>query len=558
MAKAKSLGFLTLLAGVALTASCDAEAVRRSRLMALRPVWTPSPAATALAPPARRALEPESPALAPTSPQRDPLVDLISQVEQRQALLKAQRDWNRLMDEYRARELESLQQTPEIVSRQSEPLLFEDLLRLNIQEDTRVSPDLQRLLLATRSDLPLTVNDQVLRYVNYFLGRGRTTLRESLRRAGSYRPMISRILAEEGVPQDLIYLVQAESGFRPQARSNKKATGMWQFVAGRGREYGLNQNRHVDERLDPEKATRAAARHLADLHAQFGSWYLAMAAYNCGPGGVQRAVERSGFADYWELSRRGVLPRETSNYVPIILAMALLAKNGTAFHLSDIVPENPIDYDTIETHSRIGLGLVADATGATVEQVRRLNPALLGQATPEGLYSLRIPKNTATQFENEIAAVPEMRRQSWRRHEVRETDTLEKLATLYKVKPSEIIQVNHFGDDGIKPGERITIPVPYRPEVIRASMSTGTAATRNLHYRVRPGDSLAAIARRHRVTVAQLRQWNGIQGNKVEAGQVLSIRVASARPASAGHAGARGPTRSSSHATARSAVPSRA
>jgi membrane-bound lytic murein transglycosylase D len=531
-----SISAMWVLASAFLCVSCNSALVRKAELMAWsQPPWLPSTRATLFA---RPALEPP-PSIAAVGPAaKDPAMDLLHRAARQPAfaVITAPDPKSReLLDEFRAQELESWKDTPAKVTQQSEPLLIEDLLRLNIPENSRLAPELQKLLLATRSDLPLTLNEYVLRYVNYFLGRGRNTLRESLRRAGSYRPMISRILAEEGVPQDLIYLVQAESGFRPQARSQKKATGMWQFVAWRGREYGLNQNRHVDERLDPEKATHAAARHLADLYAQFGNWYLAMAAYNCGPGGVQRAVERTGYADYWELVRRGVLPRETSNYVPVILAMALLGKNAEAFHLDDIVPESPIDYDTVQTNTRIGIGLIADATNTSVERIKQLNPALLGPATPDGPYSLRIPKNTAERFLQEIAKIPEARRQSWRRHQVQRGETLAQIAARYKVKPQEIATVNDLGSNGLKAGERITIPVPLRPESPRTAVAHAGRAARSgsrgahlVHYRVRSGETLAAIARRYRVSVAELQRWNDLKGTRVHRGQVLTIHMASA------------------------------
>ncbi|MBI3698634.1 MAG: transglycosylase SLT domain-containing protein [Acidobacteria bacterium] len=538
MAKVRFTGGAVLLAGAAVVlASCGGAIVQRSALVAAAPrPWVPQP--VALAP---RLLD-APPALAPTPPEKDPAVQLIHQSQHNQSLLRTER----LMEEFRAQELELWKQGPAISAQRSEPLLLEDVLRLNIQDDPRVSPELQKLLLATKSDLPLTLNEHVLRFVNYFRGRGANTLRASWRRSGSYRDMISRILAEEGVPQDLIYLVQAESGFRPGARSSKKATGMWQFVAGRGREYGLNQNRQVDERLDPEKATRAAARHLADLYTQFGNWYLAMAAYNCGPGGVQRAVERTGYADYWEFVRRGVLPRETANYVPAILAMALLAKNADAFRLNDVVPENRIDYDTVQTRSRISVNLIADATGASLARIKQLNPALLGRATPDGPYALRIPKDSVERFEQEIAAVPEARRQSWRRHQVRSGETLTQIAAQYKVKVQEISMVNQLGSGGLKAGERITIPVPFRPEVVRTAARTpagaaparastaaaaGSGRTHLIRYRVRSGDTLGIIAGRYRVRVAQIQGWNHMRGSRLQAGQVLSIWAPGAGPA---------------------------
>lgn len=563
MAKIRLIWAGACLWATVLFTSCNSVVVRQAELISALPrTWTPVPREVSPAP----LLEPPPvlPMVAKTA-DRDPALALIDQDQERRTLRAIRRDlersWNRdssrLLEQFRVQEVKSWQETEDLVSQQSEPLVLDEVLRLNLEEDSNLPPDRLRVLLATKSDLPLVINDRVLRYVNYFLGRGQSTLRESLRRAGSYRPMISRILAEEGVPQDLIYVVQAESGFRPQARSPKKATGMWQFVSGRGREYGLSQTKQLDERLDPEKATHAAARHLADLHAQFGNWYLAMAAYNCGPGGVQRAVEKTGYADYWELVKRGALPRETSNYVPVILAMLLLDKNAEAFHLDDIVPEDPIAYDTVQTDSRIGLNLIADAADTSVSEIKRLNPALLGQSTPDGPYSLRIPKDTAEEFEREIAAVPEERRSSWRRHRVLEGETLSQIASQYHVKVQDIIQVNQLGDKPLRAGERLTIPVPPAPVVRRAGWKGKATASRTAHpvsYRVKPGDSLGSIAQRFHVSIAQLQAWNHLKGVRLIAGQTLNVHPVSLTPvASAGRVTRRTVTKTSQ--TRRAAVP---
>ena len=192
------------------------------------------------------------------------------------------------------------------------------------------------------------MTDEVAAYINYFSGRGRGVLERGLVRSGRYQEMIQRTLKEEGVPQDLIYLAQAESGFHPLAVSRVGARGMWQFMASRGAGYGLERTKWTDDRQDPEKATRAAARHLKDLYNQFGDWYLAMAAYNSGPGAVQSAVKRTGYADFWELYRRNVLPKETRNYVPIILAVTIMAKDPSAIWADDLVPDKPLPYDAVK------------------------------------------------------------------------------------------------------------------------------------------------------------------------------------------------------------------
>jgi membrane-bound lytic murein transglycosylase D len=193
---------------------------------------------------------------------------------------------------------------------------LEDILEMTFPVDPRLKDRVREQVAATTSQLPLSVNDAVLGYIHYFSARGHKTIVYGLERAGRYRPMIERVLDEEGVPRELLHLAQAESGFMPRAKSRAAAVGMWQFVADRGRQYGLMRTNSTDERMDPEKATRAAARHLHDLYDEFGDWYLALAAYNCGPQNVERAVERSGYADFWELRARGLLPAETTTTCP--------------------------------------------------------------------------------------------------------------------------------------------------------------------------------------------------------------------------------------------------
>src|SRR5579863_1960190 len=280
---------------------------------------------------------------------------------------------------------------PEVVYDKS-PL--DSILDMTFPTDPNLRPKVKEEIEATVSQLPLQENDAVLSYVHYFsTERGHKVLVGGLRRSGRYRPLVQRILDDEGVPQELIYLAQVESGFLPRARSNKQAVGMWQFVQFRGREYGLLQGPGTDDRLDPEKATRAAARHLHDLYAMFGDWYLAMAAYNCGPGCVQRAVERTGYADFWDLKRLNALPKETANYVPIILAVTIMAKNPKDYDLQNLEMDRPIEYETIDLDTATSLALIADAADRPVSEIQDLNPALLKPTAPAG-YQLRVPKGT--------------------------------------------------------------------------------------------------------------------------------------------------------------------
>lgn len=337
---------------------------------------------------------------------------------------------------------------------------LEDLLQMTFPVDPKLKDKVKEQVQATASQLPLSVNDAVLGYINYFSGRGRRTLIAGLERAGRYRPLIARIFQEEGIPQELIHLAQAESGFFPRAISYKAAGGMWQFMAWRGQEYGLMRTAYTDDRFDPEKATRASAKHLHDLYNMFGDWYLAMAAYNCGPSAVARAVERTGYADFWELRSRRVLPEQTTNYVPIILAMTIMTKNAAEYGLDEVVPDAPLDYDTIEVAAPTHLALVADLTDAPMPELLDLNPALLKGVAPAG-YVLHVPKGTGGTLSASLQMIPEDRRASWRMHKVATGETLASIAKQYGMAGGSIAAANGLKQDSPTAGDRLMIPVSY-------------------------------------------------------------------------------------------------
>ena len=340
---------------------------------------------------------------------------------------------------------------------------IDDILSLTFPVDPKIKRMVRDEVAATVSQLPLEATDAVLSFINYFSGeRGRGTIRAGLRRAGKFKPMISRILDEEGIPQEFIFLAQAESGFLPRAVSYMSAAGMWQFIRGRGAEYGLRQDAYVDERFDPELATRAAARHLRDLYHQFGDWYLAIAAYNCGPGNVDRAVERTGFADVWELRNRGVLPLETSNYVPIILAMTIMAKNPQNYGLNDIILEEPLQYDTVEMNSMTSLALIADLTSQPVSAIREINPALLKDVAPAG-YKLHVPKGTLVALTAGLELVPENKRLAWRAYRADAGEDLSQIARRFGTSTSSLLAANPEIKDLPEAGALILVPAAPAP-----------------------------------------------------------------------------------------------
>src|SRR5580658_7627745 len=261
---------------------------------------------------------------------------------------RLEHELDRILDGINSLELAALRQGDGFAEQKSEPAPIDEANELTPAVDQKVKAKAEAEIKSTRSGLPLMMTDQVAGYINYFSNRGRPTVEHALARSGRYEDMIRRVLQEEGVPEELIYLAQAESGFHPLAVSRAGARGMWQFMGSRAKGYGLERSWWVDDRQDPEKATRAAAHHLHDLYNEFGDWYLAMAAYNSGPGTVQSAVKRTGYADFWELYRRNVLPKETRNYVPIILAVTIMAKNPAQYGLDSVVKDKPVPYDTVK------------------------------------------------------------------------------------------------------------------------------------------------------------------------------------------------------------------
>src|SRR5579883_1252096 len=352
----------------------------------------------------------------------------------------------------------------------------EDILVMTFPVDPKLKDRVREQVAATVSQLPLSVNDTVLGYINYFSHRGHSTIVAATQRSGRYRPMIQRILDEEGIPQELIHLAQAESGFIPRAMSRKAAGGMWQFLAERGRQYGLMQTRYTDDRMDPEMATRAAARHLHDLYTEFGDWYLAIAAYNCGPGAVEKAVERTGYADFWQLRSLGVLPAETTNYVPIILAMTIMEKNAAEYGLDGIQMDAPVEYDTVEMTAPTSLALVSDIADVPLAELAELNPAVLKGIAPEK-FALHVPKGSGSQLSATLAMVPPERRIDWRMHRVAAGETLAGIGKRYGVTASAIQSVNHLQSSEAMEGDQLVIPVAH----VAAAPAHRTASRRPAH-----------------------------------------------------------------------------
>src|SRR5579862_2173611 len=434
--------------------------------------------------------------------------------------------FRRVVDTTYTYELQAFQAGDGFQEAPAVPAPIDEVAEMTFPVDPRLKDRAEQAAKNSSHDLPLTVNDEVLSFLNFFqTPRGRAIVEAGLRRQGRYKDMISRVLKEEGVPQDLIYLAQAESAFQPLALSRAGARGMWQFVAYRGQQYGLRRTWWIDERQDPEKATRAAAQHLRDLYGLFGDWYLAMAAYNCGPGNVQKGIERTGYADFWELYRRNVLPKETKNYVPIILALTLIAKDAAHYGVQ-VDPEAPVPTDVVKPGRAIDLRLVAETIDVDVETLRGLNPPLLRLATPDDpAFELHLPEGSAQKFSAEIADIPADKWLSWPRHRVESGETLGSIAKKYHVTPAAISDANNLERGaGLDPGEKLIIP---------ATQAQAETKRRLVSYRVRKGDTLLGIADQFSVDSNDVKKWNRLKTNHVARGMVLRIYTQGGLPETA-------------------------
>jgi membrane-bound lytic murein transglycosylase D len=412
----------------------------------------------------------------------DRAIDLMLEASDQGLIDRQQyeRQLDEMVDSIHRYDLADLGASADVDQGKFEKAPLEDILQMTFPVDPKLKDKVREQVAATTSQLPLSVNDAVLGYINYFSNRGHRTLLNGLQRSGRYRPMIQRILDEEGIPQEIIHLAQAESGFIPRAVSSKAAGGMWQFLKWRGNEYGLKQTAYTDDRMDPEKATRAAAHHLRDLYHEFGDWYLALAAYNCGPVNVEKAVERTGYADFWELRSRGVLPAETTNYVPIILAMTIMEKNAAEYGIEGFQLDPPLEYDTVETTAPTSLTLVADILDMPFAELAALNPASLRGMVPAD-FSVHVPKGSGNQLVAALQLIPANHLDAWRMHRVGSGETMATIGKRYGVTPANIVSVNRLESAQAVEGDRLLIPSAQRaqpPAAKPAAKKTVSATAR--------------------------------------------------------------------------------
>lgn len=380
-------------------------------------------------------------------------------------------------------------------------------------------------------DIPIEYNARVAAIVEMFQERRREWFQAALRRSGRYIDFAKEVFRREGLPEDLVYLGMVESAFKTQAVSRAGARGIWQFVYGTGRLYGLSQDHWIDDRFDPDKSTRAAARHLKDLFEEFGDWHLVMAAYNAGANRVRGAIARAGTRDFWKLSRTRYLRRETKSYVPLILATIVMAKDPARYGF-DTRLDPSLRYDAVLIDAPMDLGTAARCAGTTLEEMKRLNPELRRWVTPlnRSEHVLKIPEGSLDRFCAALEEIPPEERVRFLTYTVARGDTLSHIARRYRTTVDAVADANRIGRRSvIRPGQVLTVPVPAgtlprqalsRPDDRTRSVPASGGST----YTVRKGDTLSAIARAHGISLSNLQRWNGLVGRSlIHPGQKLVI-----------------------------------
>jgi membrane-bound lytic murein transglycosylase D len=458
--------------------------------------------------------------------------------------------FDRLIDRINAYEVTALAQGDGFVEKRYEPASIDDLLAIATfpkpDADAQTTAAVRQDLAATQHDVPIPQNSRVLAYVELFQGRLRDFIHDGLTRGTKYLPMIQDVFRAEGLPLDLAYIPIIESGFKTNALSKASAKGPWQFMRATAVENGLHHDWYVDERSDPEKATIAAAKYLKTLSKLFnGDWNLVLAAYNGGLGRVQRAMKKSGQDDFWDLSATSkYLPKETREYVPLILAAMIVAKNPAQYGF-DIVAHEPISYDKVSVPRAIDLRRVAEWTGVSIDEIQALNPELRRWTTPVKYsdFQLKVPTGTGVMFQARLAEASPSDMTALKWYTVKGAESLTTIARKLKVSRTDLAEANNLSvKSRVRAGQELIIPrapttllagrtertapaeVASRPVTGAATVADATPRTQSpIVYRVKRGDTLFSIAELFDTTVARIKSLNKLRGNAVVAGARLKI-----------------------------------
>ncbi len=378
-------------------------------------------------------------------------------------------------------------------------------------------------------DLPIVMNERVKNSIIYFQTVAKDAFEKYLRRSKKYTPMMKSIIKEYGLPEDLIYLSLVESGYNPQAYSWARAMGLWQFIASTGRLYDLDRDWWMDERKDPIKSTHAACRFLKDLYVQFDDWELAMAAYNGGPGRVSRTVKSQKTKDFWKMRLR----RQTMDYVPLIMASAIIGKDPEKYGFSVTEFEPEVVWDEVTIDRCLDLKTIAKALDCSLTEIKELNPELLRNYTPPNTnkYVLKVPKGTSEKFFAAYESMPSPKETSWVKHTIHRGETLSTIASKYGISQYALKEANNLKSSRIVAGRQLIVPVPLdREYATQAPREDKDYSASNSIYQVRSGDTMWDIARAFGTTVSALREVNAIgRGARIYVGQKMKIPSSSSR-----------------------------
>ncbi|MEO6222817.1 MAG: transglycosylase SLT domain-containing protein [Vicinamibacterales bacterium] len=437
--------------------------------------------------------------------------------------------YHKLKSRINALEILALREGDGFTQSKTEPAVIDQLLEaamLSLPEPTRETQAAVAADLATtQHDLPIDNNERVQSFIELFQGNLREFMQDSLNRSAKYLPMVQDVFRAESIPLDLAYLAIVESGYKTNALSRAAARGMWQFMPATGKAFGLDQTWFIDERSDPEKATRAAAKYLKSLNRMFdGDWNMAMASYNAGPGRLQRAVKQSKITDYWELTETSLyLPKETRNYVPMIMAAVLIAKNPQAYGFEP-APASVLAFDRVRVPAALDLRTVAEWTGTTIQEIRDLNPELRRTTTPEGAHNLKIPAGMAPVVEAKLkSAAPSVFAQL-SRYKAKAGDNLAAIARRFQVTKADLVAANNLHTNSkLKSGQSLLIPRAVAVALAARPAETNTVAATPMRYHVKAGDTLSRIAKHFDTTIVELKKWNSLTTTKLTVGDRLTI-----------------------------------